>query len=178
MSVFQISPKYAANVLRFLASRDTSDALHFRCAELAAQHGLCSVYSFGDASYDRVVLDSKFPVYLASEDAIGLGKALLANMRAYNSAAVNARTPRPTEPEETADAYARHVLLAALRQGTNVDAALAVEAVQLIPYNAIDNDEKDHAKDVEGCSEFLASMTSRAFGIIADMWRRGEKEAR
>lgn len=178
MGVLHLSPKYAANVLRFLAARDRGDELYFRCAELAAQYGFCSVYSFGDASYERIVLDPKFPVHLASEDAGGLGKALLANIRAYNSAAVNARTPRPTEPEKTADAYARQVLLAALRQGTKVDTADAIEAVQLIPYNAIDNGGKDHAKDVEGASEFLAGMVSRAFTLLADMWRRGEKEAR
>lgn len=178
MSVFQISPQYAANVLRFLASRDTSDALYFRCAELAAAHGLCPFYSFGGSTYERVIMDPKFPVHLASEDAIGLGQALLANMRAYNSAAVNARTPRPTEPEETADAYARQVLLAALRQGVKVDTPLAVEGVQLIHYNTIDNGGKDHARDIEGCYEFLADMSRRAFGLLSDMWRRGEKEAR
>jgi hypothetical protein len=178
MSVFQISPKYAANALRFLASRDTGDELQFRCAEIAAQHGLCSFYSFGDASYDHVILNPRFPVHLASEDAIGLGKALLANMRAYNSAAVQRAHPATHGAEETADAYARHVLLAALRQGTKVNTADAVEAVQLIPYNTIDNGGEDHAKGVDGLPEFLASMTSRAFGILADMWRRGEKEAR
>lgn len=177
MSVFLYSPRAVANVLRFLAARDTSDDLYFACMRHAAQQGLCTEGTFGDATYDRIIMDPRFPVHLASEDAIGLGKAMLANLRAYNSAAVNARTPRDTTPEETADHYAREVLLCALRQGTKVDTKDAVDTVNLLHYNTVDNGGKEHAPDVEGCADYLAEMTRRAFGLLAEMWRRGETDA-
>lgn len=177
MSVFLYSPRAVANVLRFLAARDSSDDLYFACMRLAVQRGLCSEGTFGDATYDRIVMDPAFPVNLASEDAIGLGKAMLANLRAYNSAAVNARTPRDTTPEETADHYAREVLLCALRQGPKVDTRDAVDTVNLLHYNTVDNGGTEHAPDVEGAAEYLAEMTRRAFGLLAEMWRRGETDA-
>ena len=65
MSVFLYSPRAVANVLRFLAARASSDDLYFACMRLAAQHGLCSEGTFGDASYDRILMDPAFPAHLA-----------------------------------------------------------------------------------------------------------------
>jgi len=172
MSVFLYSPRAVANVLRFLAARDSSDDLYFACMRLAVQRGLCSEGTFGDATYDRIVMDPAFPVNLASEDAIGLGKAMLANARAFNAA-----YPKHAGAIFTADHYARKVLLCALRQGPKVDTRDAVDTVNLLHYNTVDNGGKEHAPGVEGCAEYLAEMTRRAFGLLAEMWRRGETDA-
>ena len=170
MSVFLYSPRCIANVLRFLSSRDTSDELYFTCMRLAVQRDLCTEGRFGDATYDHVVMDPAFPPHLASEDAIGLGKAMLANVRAFNAA-----YPRDRQPEETAEHYAREILLCALRQGPKVDTKDAVDVVNLLRYNTVDNGGKEHAPTVDGAVEYLADMTIRAFGLLADMWRRGER---
>lgn len=171
MGVSIISPREAANVLRFLSCRETSDSLYFECSLLAAQRELCGLYSFGPNTY-HVVMDPRFPLTLASEDAVGMGAALLANVRAYNAA-----YPHDAQPEETADHYAREVLREALKMGCRPDFEGAVREVQNIRYNTVDNGGKEHAADIEGACEFLDLMTRRAFGLLAEMWRRGEREA-
>ena len=170
MGVSIIRPQEAANVLRFLSVRDESDRLYFECDKVAAQHGLCRFGCFGPNTY-HVVMDPRFPVHLASEDAIGLGAALLANVRAFNAA-----YPHDAQPEETADHYAREVLREALKMGCRPDFERAVRGVQDIRYNTSDNDGKEYAADIEGAIAFLDLMSQRAYGLLADMWRRGEKE--
>lgn len=175
MSVYLYSAREIANVLRFLSCRSSGDSLSFDSARLAAQHDLCPFYSFGLDSY-HVVMDPRFPIHLMGEDVIGLGKAMLANVRAFNHAAENAKTPREGVREETAEHYARALLVEALKIGPRPDFAEAVDTVNLLAYNTVDNGGGKHAPSVDGAEEYLASMMVRAFGLLADMWRRGEKE--
>jgi hypothetical protein len=170
MGVSIIGPREAANVLRFLSCRTASDDLYFECSLIAARHNLCEVYSFGPNTY-HVVMDPAFPVALASEDAVGMGAALLANVNAYNAA-----YPHDAQQVETADHYAREVLREALKMGCRPDFASAVREVRDIRYNTVDNGGKDHAKGIEGAAEFLDLMTQRAYGLLSEMWHRGEKE--
>lgn len=173
MSVFLYSTKCYASVLRFLSSQEESDRLYFDTMIAGMQEGLCTDGSFGDSTYDAVA--AGIPLYRVQNDAVGLGKVMLANVRAYNHDAANARTPREGVPEATAEHYARQILAAALRQGVKADTRDAIDTVNLMQYNTVDTDGKEHAPTVDGAVEYLADMTIRAFGLLADMWRRGER---
>lgn len=176
MSVWLHSFKEYANVLRFITGLDRSDDLYFTCMDLASRYVDIGGATFGPEIYERAVMDPRFPILAASEDAIGLGKVWVANVRAYNAFLANMRTPRQGEPEQSADYAARRIVIEALLQGTSVNAHDAVQTVQLMRYNT--EFDADFAATVEGADKCLNDVMARAFGVLADMWRHGDKVPR